>query len=149
MIMQVIAIPIFVGSVMIQTESNTKSISTSIFIIAGALIALAGTTTEAIADRQESNFKKDLKTNQKICRVGLWEISRHPNYLGEILTWIGIRIVPLGLHYGALALIAPIFITFLLYFVSGVPLLEKRLEGRPNFEEYKKTTDAIFSMFRR
>ncbi len=142
-LMQVIAIPIFVTNVINSSESSVES-GGGLFVVLGALIALLGISIEAIADRQKSNFKSNPEYGQKLCRVGLWSISRHPNYLGEIVTWIGIGIVPLQMHLGALGLISPLFITLLLYFVSGVPLLEKRLEGRPDFEEYKKTTGAIF-----
>ena len=144
-VMQVIAIPIFVTNVMaLNGPTSVSGVLESVFIVMGATIAFMGICIEAIADRQKSDFKSDAKNNQKICKVGLWKISRHPNYLGEILTWTGLGIVPVGLPCGWISLIAPVAIILLLYFVSGVPLLEKRLEGRLDFEEYKKNTGAIF-----
>ncbi len=143
-IMQAIAIPIFVTNVMNQAALGDLAKRPSYFVVMGGLISLVGIVIEAMSDRQKSIFKSDSLNEQKLCRVGLWKISRHPNYLGEIINWIGIGIVPLGLEWGWIALISPLLITLLLYFVSGVPLLEKRLEGRPDFEDYKRTTGAIF-----
>lgn len=144
LIMQVIAIPIFVSNVLNPLQPGAGTVLESSVVLLGAFIAVTGVLVEAVADRQKSNFKSDVKNSGKICQVGLWSISRHPNYLGEILVWVGIGLVPLGLSSGYLALLSPVFITLLLYFVSGVPLLEKRLEGRPDFEAYKKNTGAIF-----
>ena len=150
LIMQLIAIPIFVVNVVPQMEFASESrVRFLPWILIGMVIAIGGIVLETVADLQKSKFKGDLKNQNKICQVGLWGISRHPNYLGEILTWTGIGIIPLGLHSGLFALIAPVFITLLLYFVSGVPLLEKRLEGRPDFEAYKNSTGAIFPKWTR
>jgi len=143
-ILQLIAIPIFLTNVIDRPYLNVIPHGSSYFIIVGAVIALAGITIEALGDYQKSIFKKDSMNKDKLCMVGLWKISRHPNYLGEIINWIGIGIIPLGLVSGSYSLISPLLITLLLYFVSGVPLLEKRLEGRVDFESYKLTTGAIF-----
>ena len=146
-LMQAIAIPIFVTNVMSPPESRLLTslhLNSLFFIFLGAVISIGGIVVEGLSDHQKAIFKNTPGNEKKLCTVGLWKISRHPNYLGESLTWIGIGMVPLGLDWGWLSLFSPILITFLLYFVSGVPLLEKRLEGRPDFEMYKKNTGAIF-----
>ena len=72
--------------------------------------------------------------------VGLWRYTRHPNYFGETVMWWGIFLTGLSSFHGWFAVISPVTITFLLVFVSGVPLAEKKYAGRPDFEEYKKKT---------
>ena len=78
-----------------------------------------------------------------------WSISRHPNYFGEILLWVGIAIIALPTLEGWrwLTLISPVFVTLLLTKVSGVPLLEKRADekwgGQEDYEEYKKNTPVL------
>lgn len=63
---------------------------------------------------------------------GLWKISRHPNYFGEILLWIGVFIISTSiLQKGEwAAVLSPVFITTILLFLSGIPLLEKKADER-------------------
>lgn len=95
---------------------------------------------EAIGDFQLSQFKKDPANQGKIITTGLWEITRHPNYFGEALVWWGIGFYAVSLPNGWYALISPVIITLLLRYVSGVPMLEKKFEGRSDWEAYKKET---------
>ena len=78
---------------------------------------------------------------------GLWSITRHPNYFGEATLWWGIGLIALSSPAGWAAIISPITITGLLLFVSGVPLLEKKYAGRPDWEAYKKRTPKFFPWF--
>jgi steroid 5-alpha reductase family enzyme len=75
---------------------------------------------------------------------GLWSNTRHPNYFGEVIQWWGIGIIALTLHDGWMNLIGPITITYLILKVSGIPMLEKNMESRPDFEDYKKKANAFF-----
>ena len=76
---------------------------------------------------------------------GLWKLSRHPNYFGEITMWLGIFI--LGLYpfeaLNILGLISPIIIALSLIYVSGIPLAEKRYENNTEYQEYKKKTSVL------
>ena len=89
-------------------------------------------------------------TNEgKFITSGLWKVSRHPNYFGEILIWWGMWMLCVpelkGLQH--LSVISPTFVMLLLSFVSGVPLLEKsadkRWGGSPDYESYKKNTAVL------
>lgn len=110
---------------------------------------LVGFFFESVGDHQLKTFLKDPKNKGKIMDQGLWAYSRHPNYFGEALQWWGIFLFSASLPYGFFMMISPILITFLLVFVSGVPLLEKKYAGRPDFEAYKKKTSMFFPLPRK
>ena len=77
---------------------------------------------------------------------GLWQYSRHPNYFGEVLQWWGVFVITLSIPLGIITIIGPITITVLILFISGVPLLEKKYQGRKDFEEYKKHTSIFIPL---
>lgn len=120
------------------------------FLIVGAAVWLAGFAFEVVADRQKSAFRADPKNKGKFITVGLWSWSRHPNYFGEILLWTGITIMSLPLLVGWqwVTIISPIFVTFLLTRVSGIPLLEasgqKKWGNDPEYIDYCKRTPVLF-----
>jgi steroid 5-alpha reductase family enzyme len=107
-------------------------------------IALFGLIFEMIADYQLKEFIK-IKKPGEIFTTGLYRYSRHPNYFGESMFWLGISMI--GLMYSYFSIIGWLVITFLLLFVSGVPLQEARYAGRPNWEEYKKKTSVFIPWF--
>jgi steroid 5-alpha reductase family enzyme len=63
---------------------------------------------------------------QPILSTGLWRYSRHPNYFGEAVLWWGISVIACSIEYGWITLYSALFITLLIRYVSGVPLLEKK-----------------------
>lgn len=119
------------------------------FAIAGLLVWVAGFAFEVIADAQKSRFNADPQNKGRFISSGLWARSRHPNYFGEIVLWLGIAIIALPVLSGWqwVAMISPIFVTLLLTRVSGIPLLEKKSDlkwgGQPDYEEYKKKTPVL------
>ena len=112
----------------------------------GLAIWLLGFYFEVMGDAQLSQFVRNPTNRGKIMQSGLWRYSRHPNYFGEVTMWWGIYIAALGLPDGILTIIGPITITCLILFISGVPLLEKKYAGRPDFEAYKKRTSIFFPL---
>tara|TARA_B100000575_G_scaffold224033_1_gene184524 strand:- start:178 stop:1032 length:855 start_codon:yes stop_codon:yes gene_type:complete len=121
-----------------------------IYLNFGGLIYLVGIVTEIIADYQKTIHNKRNKKSRKFISSGLWSISRHPNYFGEFLIWTGITIIcfPVFSGFKYLALITPIFIYFLLNYISGVNLLEERGKEKwgnnPEYVKYLKTTPKFF-----
>lgn len=113
----------------------------------GIVLWMIGFAFEAIGDAQLDRFLKDTARKSRIMSSGLWRYSRHPNYFGESLMWWGIAIAATGIiGISGIALagfVSPILITYLLLFVSGVPLLEKRFEGDPEWEAYKARTSVF------
>jgi steroid 5-alpha reductase family enzyme len=117
--------------------------------IVGITIWAIGMLIEIIADRQKSNFRANPDNAGKFIYTGLWAWSRHPNYFGEILLWIGMAIVaaPVLQGWQWATLISPVFVAFLLTRVSGVPMLEEaadeRWGGQDDYEHYKRTTPVL------
>jgi len=119
------------------------------FAVVGLLVWVFGFVFEVTADTQKSRFSANPDNKGKFIQTGLWSRSRHPNYFGEIVLWIGIAIIALPVLQGWqwVALISPIFVTLLLTRVSGVPLLEKKADkkcgGQEDYESYKKRTSVL------
>jgi len=84
-------------------------------------IALVG---EATADAQLRAFKRDRSNRGKVCDVGLWSWSRHPNYFFECCIWIAYAIYSLPSEYGALAFLGPAIILASILRVTGIPATE-------------------------
>ncbi len=118
-----------------------------IFVIIGFLVWVFGFLFEAIADKQLADFIKDPKNKGTLMTSGLWHYSRHPNYFGEVTLWWGIYMISLAIIGNYWTIIGPITITYLIVFVSGVPLLEKKYKGRADFEAYKKRTSVFIPWF--
>lgn len=129
------------------TTSNRKELD--LFAIIGLLMWVFGFVIEVAADAQKSRFSANPDNKGKFIQTGLWSRSRHPNYFGEIVLWIGIAIIAFPMLQGwqLVALISPIFVTLLLTRFSGIPLLEKRADqkwgGQEEYESYKKRTPVL------
>lgn len=109
----------------------------------GLFVFLFGFIFESVADLQLSNFKKKLENKGEIIRTGLWKYTRHPNYFGEALVWWGIFFISFGSYLWPTAVISPLLINIFLVKFSGIPMLEKKYEGRKEWEEYKNSTPAF------
>ncbi len=129
------------------TSSRRKPLDA--FAIAGAIVWVIGFAIEVAADAQKSRFNADPANKGRFIQSGLWSRSRHPNYFGEIVLWIGIAImtVPVLQGWQWVAMLSPVFVTLLLTRVSGVPMLEAKAEkkwgGQPAYEAYKKDTPVL------
>ena len=113
--------------------------------ILGMLIWMIGFYFEAVGDAQLIRFKNNPNNKGKLLQEGLWSLTRHPNYFGEVVQWWGIGVVALAIQDGWMGLIGPITISFLILKVSGIPMLEKNMESHPDFENYKKKANAFFT----
>jgi steroid 5-alpha reductase family enzyme len=123
------------------------------FLVVGATLWVIGFGIEVVADQQKTAFRKDPANAEKFISSGLWSISRHPNYFGEIILWIGIAVIALPVLEGWqwVTLVSPVFVSFLLLKVSGVPMLENNAESRwgndPEFRQYKAKTPTLIPLF--
>lgn len=115
--------------------------------IVGASVWTLGFSLEVVADRQKSVF--GARHPGRFIDTGLWAWSRHPNYFGEILLWIGVAIIAAGAlqDWQWVTMVSPMFVIFLLTKVSGLPQLEERAEQRwgddPSYQAYKARTPSL------
>jgi steroid 5-alpha reductase family enzyme len=120
-----------------------------LFAIIGAALWAVGFGIEVSADMQKNRFNADPANRGRFIQTGLWARSRHPNYFGEILLWIGVALAAFPVLRGSqlVTLISPFFVALLLTRVSGIPLLEKRADakwgGQADYEAYKKRTSVL------
>lgn len=122
----------------------------SMLSIIGIVIWLTGLTIETIADFQKYIFSQNPANKGKWIDIGLWHYSRHPNYFGEIVVWLGVYLSTyssLGSVERLVGVLSPITILIILRFVTGVPPLEKSANKRwgddPGYGIYKKRTNLL------
>lgn len=116
-------------------------------LVLGLLIWIVGFFFEVVGDHQLKVFLKDPSHRGQLMTTGLWQYTRHPNYFGEATMWWGIALLALSGGASYLTLISPVTITWLLLFVSGVPLLERSMKKKPGFSEYARKTNVFFPWF--
>ena len=141
-----------VAAALVAITTTTRK-DLDLFAMIGFLVWIFGFAFEVIADSQKRKFSADPQNKGKFIQTGLWSRSRHPNYFGEIMLWLGIAIIALPVLQGWqwVALISPVFVTLLLTRVSGVPMLEKKADtkwgGQEDYEAYKKRTPVLIPRF--
>ncbi len=123
----------------LRSEPNT-------YAYVGLAVWLVGFFFEAVGDLQLKRHLSDPKNKGKLMTKGLWKYTRHPNYFGEATMWWGIFIIALSTAYGWVGIITPVIITYLLLFVSGVPMTEKAFEGRAGWNAYKQRTSKFLPL---
>jgi len=116
----------------------------------GVLILILGITGEALADTQLRQFREDPANKGRVCDVGLWRWSRHPNYFFEWFGWLAYPVIAISLEYpvGFAALLAPAFMYWILVHVTGIPPLEAQmLRSRgQSYRDYQARTSAFFPL---
>lgn len=129
--------------------TSTLRLDLDAYALVGFLVWLAGFAIEVIADRQKSAFNARPENKGRFISTGLWSWSRHPNYFGEIVLWIGVAIIALPVLRGWqwVTLISPVFIIILLTRISGIPLLERRADQKwgneAEYQAYKARTSVL------
>ena len=129
--------------------TSESKMAIDIFAIIGTLIWIFGFSIEVVADQQKTNFKDDPDNKDKFITIGLWSWSRHPNYFGEMVLWIGIAVIafPVLIGWQLVALISPIFVIFLLTRISGITMLEsrgyKKWKDDPAYIDYLERTSVL------
>ncbi len=121
--------------------------------VLGTLIWGIGFYFESVADKEKFEFKSDKKNKGKWIDIGLWKYSRHPNYFGECMMWIGVYVFTLPAltqTQAFFALISPLAILVFLVFFTGIPPLEKKYDERYKnnkaYQNYKKCTSVFIPM---
>jgi len=128
---------------------NNTALKNDGYFYIGLIIWFIGFAFEVIADEQKRRFRNNPDNKGQFITTGLWSISRHPNYFGEIIIWIGMAIIslPVLLGWQYATLVSPIFVTLLLTRVSGVNLLEKSADKKwgnlGTYQSYKSKTALL------
>ena len=129
--------------------TSTTQLDLGWFALVGFLIWVFGFFFELIADVQKSVFKANSDNDGDFIHNGLWAWSRHPNYFGEIVLWVGVAIIafPVLKGWSLVTLISPVWVILQLTLISGIPMLEKKADkkwgGQPDYENYKKNTPVL------
>ena len=122
------------------------------FALVCTCLWLLGFIIEVVADAQKRQFRRQPEASGRFITTGLWAWSRHPNYFGEVLLWIGIAVVafPALSGWQLATLISPVFVFILLNYVSGVRMLEvsadKRWGDDPEYQAYKARTSVLIPL---
>jgi len=140
---------VFLTSVAAVTAiTSRKIIEPDLFLYIGSFLWVFGFLFESIADYQKRKFRSE--NRNKFIQSGLWSLSRHPNYFGEIVLWLGIALIALPTLVGSqyISLISPVFVYLLLTRVSGVHILEKHADDtwgkKKDYKAYKEKTPVLF-----
>ncbi|PJZ70794.1 hypothetical protein CH373_07735 [Leptospira perolatii] len=114
-------------------------------------IFFVGLLGESVADFQLAEFKLDGDNKGKVCDIGWWRYSRHPNYFFEWVIWISFGIFSLASPWGWIGLLSPLLMLILLTKISGIPLNELgqlKSKGKA-YEEYRRRTSSFVPLPRR
>ena len=138
-------------------NQSTEIVNFGTYDYIGIPLWAVGFLFEVIADFQKSSFRKLIENKEKFISTGLWSISRHPNYFGEILLWIGIALSAFGglnaRPRAAFVFLSPVFVALLLIFVSGIPLLEQKADKKfgenMDYKKYKAETPVLVPLIGR
>lgn len=137
----VLALLLALGFLVVAYRPDTPGV---LAIALSVLIWLASVIGEALADWQLEKFKQDPASKTQVCRRGLWNYSRHPNYFFECLHWIAYLPLAFGAPWWWLALLPPVLMAYLLLKLSGVPMVEAQsAQSRPGYSEYVRTTSML------
>lgn len=129
--------------------SSSNPVPMDLWAVAGGTIWLLGFGMEVIADRQKRAFRSDPENSGRFIDSGLWSISQHPNYLGEILLWVGVACIAFPVLQGLqlFTLLSPLVVITLLTRVSGIPTLDnvarKRWGEDPLWQHYVAVTPVL------
>ena len=135
--------------------TSAKVIPLGWYALIGIVLWLEVFIVEVVADHQKTRFRSKKENRDKFINEGLWSLSRHPNYYGEITLWLGIAFIAFPVLQGwqLLTLISPIFVYILLTRISGVTMLERRADKKwgddPEYQLYKETTSSLIPMAKR
>ncbi|OUM69717.1 hypothetical protein PIROE2DRAFT_2357 [Piromyces sp. E2] len=112
--------------------------------IIGSIIVLGGTLLELISDKQMKQFIKTRKSREEVINIGLWNYSRHPNYLGEISIWFGVALILIINNISYWYCILGAIINLLMFIFISIPMEENHMkEYKPTMDDYIKSTNKL------
>ena len=143
---QALSIPLLLAPLFVSVQNTDELLHPLEFL--GLLVWLVGLIGETVSDSQMKRFKSDPLNKGKVCNIGLWNYSRHPNYFFEAVIWLGYGIFALASPWGIVAFYAPVIMWILLTKVTGIPYAEAQsLKSRGDaYREYQKRVSAFFPL---
>ncbi len=133
---------VFLGCLSLFPVAASTDPTIGVLDIIGIIITVIGILMETISDEQLKKFKKTKKG--ELMTKGLWKISRHPNYFGQIIFWWGLYFFALSINGEYWWMIVGPIVMTILFIVISIPMMEKRLvEKYPQFLEYKKRVSML------
>ena len=128
--------------------ANDPSADLNVWVILGVAVWFISLAGESIADRQLAAFRNDPEQRGKVCDIGLWRYSRHPNYFFEWLHWFSYPLLALGAPNQWLTWLGPVLMLLFLYRLTGIPYTEKQaLKSRGDaYRHYQRTTSAFIPL---
>lgn len=124
----------------------TKNISLTPQFIIWVFLWITWFLCEFIADKQLNDFRRNPKNKWKIIQSWLWKYSRHPNYFWELLMWWSIWIMSIFSIQSLIGIVSPFLLSYIIIYVTWIPLLEKHLEGRKWYREYIRRTSILIPL---
>lgn len=146
--LQALWVTVTLGPALVVLTTNYPK-EPDLLLVVGGLMWLAGFLIEVISDRQKTSHRTNPVNKGRFISTGLWAWSRHPNYFGEMLLWLGVAVVAIPVMKGAqyITLVSPIFVYLLIAKVSGIPMLEEHADTKwgedPTYQRYKKNTPVL------
>ena len=135
------------GFLLIEQTASSSVLSNS-WTWLGFILCIGAATLQLVSDTQAHRFRKAHRG--EVCTVGLWSLSRHPNYLGEILMWWGVYMMYLTVGVRCqswseilIPAIGALANTCLFVFIS-IPMMEKRqIANKPGYAAYRKNVRML------
>ena len=136
-------------SLPIALACSNPSPGIGMFEVAGVILWFVAIGGESIADMQLALFKAHPGTKGRVCDIGLWKYSRHPNYFFEWVVWIAYFVFALGSPWAWAGLASPLLMLFFLTRVTGIPPAEARsLATRGEaYRDYQRRTSPFIPWF--
>ncbi|MEP6562350.1 MAG: DUF1295 domain-containing protein [Nakamurella sp.] len=113
----------------------------------GLGVYLVGLLFETVGDAQLASFKADPGNRGLVMDNGLWRYTRHPNYFGDACVWVGIFLAVSWSWMGALTILSPLLMVWLLTAKTGKAMTERHLSGsRPGYADYVARTSGFIPL---
>lgn len=136
-----------VGFVFIFTSQSGRTLSG--YDVIGLILWGTGFCGTILADRQLHRFRSSPNNQGRVCQLGLWNYSRHPNYFFEILLWVGFSFLGASAPLGWLGFLSPTVLLVTMRCITG-PISERQsLRSKPQaYRHYQDTTSMIVPWFK-